>query len=122
MPVVAATFARSFAEEWIAAWNAHDVERVLSHYTEDVEFASPFAITMANVPSGVVHGKPALRAYWMKALTLVPDLHFTLVDVLTGIDTITLVYRGHRGMVAEVFRLDGDQRVRAATACYALAG
>jgi len=25
-------FAARFAREWIAAWNSHDLERVLSHY------------------------------------------------------------------------------------------
>ncbi len=27
--------ARSFAEDWIAAWNAHDVGRVLAHYADE---------------------------------------------------------------------------------------
>lgn len=26
-----------FAHEWIAAWNAHDLERILAHYADDVE-------------------------------------------------------------------------------------
>ena len=30
-------FARRFAEEWIAAWNAHDLERILAHYTDDFD-------------------------------------------------------------------------------------
>jgi len=27
----------SHAQEWIAAWNAHDLERILAHYADDVE-------------------------------------------------------------------------------------
>ena len=34
--------AERLAREWVEAWNAHDLERILSHYAEDVEFASPF--------------------------------------------------------------------------------
>ncbi len=34
--------AESFAAEWIAAWNARDLLRVLSHYTDDFEMSSPF--------------------------------------------------------------------------------
>ena len=34
-------FAIRFAGEWIAAWNAHDLGRILSHYTEDFEMSSP---------------------------------------------------------------------------------
>ena len=27
--------ARTFAEEWVAAWNAHDLERILAHYSDE---------------------------------------------------------------------------------------
>jgi hypothetical protein len=118
MSAVATATAHAFAAEWIAAWNAHDLERILSHYTEDVTFASPFVATIAGEPSGTLAGKPALRAYWSKALAKLPDLHFTLVDVLTGVGSLTLYYRGHRGMVAETFQLDDAGHVRAASACY----
>ena len=35
-------FAARFAEEWIAAWNSHDLACVLSHYTEDFVMNSPY--------------------------------------------------------------------------------
>jgi ketosteroid isomerase-like protein len=38
--------ALDFAHEWVAAWNAHDLERVLSHYTEDFEMSSPFIVSL----------------------------------------------------------------------------
>jgi len=110
--------ARAFATEWIAAWNAHDLDRVLEHYTEDVELTSPYVTRIAGEASGTVSGKSALRAYWAKALAMLPDLQFTLREVLTGVATVTLVYRGHRGTVAETFRFDDAGHVRAATACY----
>lgn len=28
-------FAEHFAHEWIEAWNSHDLEAVLSHYSDD---------------------------------------------------------------------------------------
>ena len=31
----------AFAEEWITAWNTHDLDRILSHYAEDIVFRSP---------------------------------------------------------------------------------
>ena len=30
-------WAHKFAQEWVEAWNAHDIERVLSYYTDDFE-------------------------------------------------------------------------------------
>src|SRR4051812_17943152 len=111
MPTISADTARDFANEWITAWNTHDVERVLSHYTDDVECASPFIITIGNEPSGKLQGKAALRAYWAKALSMLPTLHFELIEVLAGVDSITIYYRGHRGLVAETFVLDAAHQV-----------
>lgn len=34
-------FAQRFAAEWIDAWNAHDLERVLSHYDDAFVMSSP---------------------------------------------------------------------------------
>ena len=33
--------AEAFARDWIDAFNRHDLEAVLSHYADDVEFSSP---------------------------------------------------------------------------------
>ena len=37
-----------WAKEWIEAWNAHDADRVLSHYADDFEMSSPYIVTLAN--------------------------------------------------------------------------
>ncbi|HET9958796.1 MAG TPA: nuclear transport factor 2 family protein [Polyangiaceae bacterium] len=121
MPVLDSATVGAFAAEWIAAWNARDVDRVLEHYAEDVRFSSPLVASIAGEPTGSLTGKPALRAYWSKALASLPELRFTLVDVLAGVNTVTLYYRGHRGTVAETFHFDEAGRVRAANACYGLA-
>ena len=41
-----------FARQWIDAWNAHDLERILSPYAPDVVFRSPVAAQV--VPDGLV--------------------------------------------------------------------
>ena len=60
------TWAKEFADEWIAAWNSHDLERVLSHYTDDFEMSSPLIIELMNEPSGTLKGKENIRRYWQK--------------------------------------------------------
>ncbi|MFB7615518.1 MULTISPECIES: nuclear transport factor 2 family protein [unclassified Kitasatospora] len=90
-------FAQRFAEEWVAVWNARDLEAVLAHYTDDVVFASPRIVTFIGEPSGEVRGKEALRAYWAKALAQLPDLHFALEDVRVSVDTVVINYRNERG-------------------------
>lgn len=113
--------ARVFAAEWIEAWNAHDIERILGHYADDVTFSSPFVASIAGESSGTLAGKDALRAYWTKALAMLPDLRFEPIDVLAGVGVVTVYYRGHRGTVAETFHLDAAGKVRFATACYEVA-
>ncbi|WP_405359412.1 nuclear transport factor 2 family protein [Kitasatospora sp. NBC_00085] len=91
-------FGQRFAEEWVAVWNSRDLEAVLAHYTDDVVFASPRIVSLFGDPSGEVRGKEALRAYWAKALGLLPDLHFTLEDVRVSVDTVVINYRNERGV------------------------
>ena len=53
----------AFAREWVAAWNAHDLERILSHYAEDVVLRSPVAARLLPESSGEIRGIDALRAW-----------------------------------------------------------
>jgi len=46
-------FAEHFAREWVAAWNSHDLERVLEHYEDDFEMSSPIIVTLMGEPSGL---------------------------------------------------------------------
>jgi ketosteroid isomerase-like protein len=112
-------FAERFAKEWVAAWNAHDLDRVLSHYEDDFEMSSPIISSLAGEASGTLRGKPAVRAYWAKALELIPSLRFELLTVLTGVNSVTVYYKGHRGLAAEVFHLSGSGKVSKAFAHYA---
>ncbi|MBZ5673481.1 MAG: nuclear transport factor 2 family protein [Acidobacteriia bacterium] len=112
-------FANDFAVEWIAAWNAHDLRRVLSHYTEDFEMSSPKIVQIAGVPSGRLVGKNAVAAYWATALARITDLHFELLAVLHGVDSVVLHYRGAGGqLAAEVFYFNSDGLVCRACANY----
>ena len=90
-------FANAFAQEWIEAWNSHDLERILSHYTDDFEMASPLIVQRMGEPSGRLKGKAAVRPYWAQGLAADPPLRFELLQVLTGVDSIVLYYRNARG-------------------------
>ena len=68
-------FARSLAEAWIGAWNRHDLEAILHHYAIDVEFTSPFVPALSGDPSGTLHGRERLTAYFRKGLQAYPDLY-----------------------------------------------
>jgi ketosteroid isomerase-like protein len=112
-------FSERFAKEWVAAWNSHDLERILSHYDDDFEMSSPIIITLVGEPSGRLRGKKAVGAYWAKALQSVPDLRFELLAALAGVNSVTVYYRGHRGLSAEVLHFGPSRKVRQAFAHYA---
>jgi ketosteroid isomerase-like protein len=98
---------RSFAEQWITNWNVRDVEAVLADYAEDVIFTSPTARKVVPESGGTVHGKDALRRYWILALRGNQDLHFELLGVYAGVDTLALHYRNQRGgLVVEVLTFE----------------
>ncbi|HSW12326.1 MAG TPA: nuclear transport factor 2 family protein [Solimonas sp.] len=112
--------AQHFAAEWIAAWNSHDLDRILSHYAEDFEFHSPFIAQIAGEPSGRLQGKAAVGAYWSKALARLTTLHFTLDTVLWGVQSLVIHYRRHDGRSAsEWFEFGADGKVIRSAAHYA---
>ena len=102
-------WALSFVDDWVRAWNDHDVERVLDHFHDDAVFTSPVAALLVEGSGGVIRGRPALRHYWSEGLRRIPDLHFELVGVYVGVRTIVINYRNQRGgTVSEVLTFDGD--------------
>ncbi|WP_294294153.1 hypothetical protein [uncultured Chryseobacterium sp.] len=38
---------QKFAAAWISAWNSHDLENILSHYSDDLMITTPM-ITLAT--------------------------------------------------------------------------
>lgn len=107
-----------FAQEWIEAWNSHDLDRILAHYSDDFTMASPRIALVAHEPSGVLQGKAEVGAYWARALALAPGLHFTLIGTFVGADSVAIHYQGPRGPAIEVFFFDASGRVCRAAAHY----
>jgi ketosteroid isomerase-like protein len=104
-----ADWAARFVADWLARWNAHDVEGVLAHFADDVVFTSPVAARVVPDSGGVIRGKAALRAYWSLALDRMPDLRHDLVGSYVGINTVVINFRNQAGgLVNEVLTFDGD--------------
>jgi hypothetical protein len=111
---------RAFAREWIEAWNAHDLDRILSHYDDDVVLTSPIVQRRLKEPSGTVHGKPRLRAYFAAGLAARPNLSFQLRRTYAGVSSLTLEYVAADGQLAAEFMEFGDNGlVRRVVAHYA---
>lgn len=109
----------AFAAEWVAGWNAKDVDRVLAHYADDIVLTSPMAARVVPASHGTIHGKVALRAYWEEALARSGALHFTLEETLSSAGALTILYRNHRNeRVTETLLFDSAGLVTRAIVAY----
>jgi predicted ester cyclase len=113
-----ASFAREFAQDWVDAWNSHDLERILTHYDDQVLLVSPIALKLLG--DETVRGKAALREYFLRGLAAFPDLRFNLIETLWGTETIVVYYvnnvRGSK--TAEVMLLNPAGKIRRVWANY----
>lgn len=102
-------WAREFARDWIDAWNSHDLDRILSHYSEDFEMSSPLIVERMGLSSGKLAGKSHVAEYWRPSMALSPPLSFELIDVLVGVDQLTIYYSNSgRRVVAETLTFDAS--------------
>jgi hypothetical protein len=108
-----------WAEDWVAAWNAHDLDRLMSHYEDAVELTSPVASQLLGTSDGKVVGTANLRAYFRRGLEAYPELQFHLVDVLWGINSVVLYYTNQKGThTAEFMELSANGKVARVVANY----
>jgi ketosteroid isomerase-like protein len=110
---------KKFAKEWIESWNSHDLDRILSHYSDNFEITTPMIKVALGIETGTLKGKENIRHYWEAALKKVPDLHFELKEVTGGVGSIALFYKSVLGKMAiEVMFFNDDGKVNKAIAHY----
>ena len=108
-----------FAEEWVLAWNRHDIEAVLKHYTDDIEMTTPMIQQVLGIASGTLKGKKAVGNYWRAALERLPDLKFSIIDVTSGVASVSIYYHAVMEKRAiETFFFDDTGKVCKAIATY----
>ena len=99
--------ARAFAKDWIESWNAHDLNRVMSHYDNDVEYYSVFLLKLTDNKTGMLRGKEKIKEYLGKGLLAYPELNFKLINVFVGVASIVLHYESVNKLIAaEVFEFN----------------
>ena len=71
-----------------------------------------------NEPTGTIKAKKEVRTYWEKALNINPGLHFEVINSFSGVNSVVIYYKGHRGLSAETFFFDNEGKVISAYAYY----
>jgi len=111
--------ASQLATDWVAAWNAHDLDLIMGHYDEAVELTSPVAARLLGTADGRVIGKANLRAYFARGLEAYPELQFRLEDVLWGLNSVVLYYTNQKGTrTAEFMEISAAGKVVRVVANY----
>lgn len=97
--------AKKFASTWIESWNSHDLDNILSHYSDDIEITTPMIKLAAGIDSGSLKGKENVKEYWKKALEKISDLHFELYEVTLGVNSVALFYKSvmHKKAIEVMF-------------------
>lgn len=111
--------ARAMAQAWVEAWNSHDLDAIMHHYADAIEFTSPFVTALLDEPSGTLTGRAALRSYFEQGLARYPDLVFDLHEVLPGVRSLVVVYESVNNLLAaETMEVDDAGLVRRVLAHY----
>ena len=111
--------ASEFAQHWIGSWNSHNLEEILEHYAEDLEFTSPLVKERFPDQNGTISNKGKLREYFSIGLKTNPSLSFNLLEVLVGVNELILYYENARGgRTAETFRFNDIGKIVEVHSCY----
>ncbi len=111
--------AQEFARNWIDDWNTHDMDKILSHYSDEIEITTPMIKMALGQEQGTLKGKTAVAGYWQSALAKFPDLHFELIEVTESINSVAIYYKSVMDRRAiEVMFFDEQDRVSKMIAFY----
>jgi len=111
---------RGLVEHWIAAWNVRDLDRIMQHYADDVEFEANTVVRRWQKPDGKLRGVDEVREHFRRGLELAPQLHFEIEDVFSAPSGYAVLYRRENGnRVLDVVELNPEGKACRVKAFYA---
>ena len=101
---------QSIAFKWFDAFNAHNIEQLLSLYDDHAEHFSPKLKIRKPETNGFVRGKAEMREWWQDAFNRMPDLQYKVTSLTANEDRVFVEYlrivSGEEDlMVAEVYEV-----------------
>ncbi len=62
--------AAGFAQEWIATWNSHDLEQILTHYSDEVLLTSPLVEKILGAGQRFLPNQLSIEPLWWLIIRL----------------------------------------------------
>ena len=94
--------AKKYAQEWVAAWNNHDLDAIMSFYSDSIHHVTPKLTMLFGAASNMIEDKDELHDYFEAALKRSPNLNFDLKEVFSGTDSIVIVFESTSGLYVAV--------------------
>jgi ketosteroid isomerase-like protein len=85
----------NLAQQWFAAFNNKELEKLLSLYHDHAQHFSPKLKVRHPETNGLIKGKPALHAWWQDAFNRLPSLHYEIVRLTPHDDRVFMEYVRH---------------------------
>lgn len=82
----------TIAEQWFAAFNAHDLEALLALYHEKAQHYSPKLKLRRPETNGLVTGKDGLRDWWRDAFERLPTLRYEVLKLMADDEQVFMEY------------------------------
>lgn len=82
----------SIAHSWFEAFNAHNLEKLLSLYDDEAQHFSPKLKVRHPETKGLIVGKDALRTWWQEAFDRLPTLHYKVTSLTSSPDRVFMEY------------------------------
>ncbi|GEC79802.1 nuclear transport factor 2 family protein [Flavobacterium aquatile] len=104
----------SIAHSWFEAFNAHNLEKLLSLYDDEAQHFSPKLKVRHPETKGLIIGKNALRTWWQEAFDRLPTLNYKVTSITSSPDRVFMEYvRTVEGedemLVAEVLEIKEEK-------------
>ena len=85
----------AIAQKWFAAFNEHNLEKLLGLYHDDARHYSPKLKIRQPETNGMVYGKAALRDWWRDAFERLPTLNYTPTTLNANDERVFMEYLRH---------------------------
>lgn len=86
---------KEIAIKWFTAFNEHNLENLLSLYSDSAEHFSPKLKIRQPETNGLIKGKQALREWWQDAFDRLPTLNYEVRKLTADEEQVFMEYIRH---------------------------